>query len=91
MVAAAAVAALLATGASAGGHRHDVDRDVRELPDLPAHAVEQRIAAHAMRFIRDGATLQTGIGGIPNQSARLLADGPGGDYGIPSEMFTDAL
>jgi acyl-CoA hydrolase len=67
------------------------DRDVRELPDLPADAVEKRIAAHAMRFIRDGATLQTGIGGIPNQIARLLADGPCADFGIHSEMFTDGL
>ena len=39
----------------------------------------------------EGATLQTGIGGIPNRVAQLLAEGSGGDYGVHSEMFTDGL
>jgi acyl-CoA hydrolase len=42
-------------------------------------------------FITDGATLQTGIGGIPTAVATLLAQGPGGDYGVHSEMFTNGL
>ena len=67
------------------------DRDVVALPAAEPDAVERRIAEHALGFIPDGATLQTGIGGVPNQIARLLADGPGGDYGIHTEMFTDGL
>jgi len=67
------------------------DRPVFALPDAPADAVEERIAAHARAFITDGCTLQTGIGAVPNTVARLLADGPGGDYGIHSEMYTDGL
>lgn len=67
------------------------DRPVITLPDIPADAVEQRIAALACDFIPEGATLQTGIGGIPSQVAKLLATGSGGDYGIHSEMFTDGL
>jgi acyl-CoA hydrolase len=67
------------------------DRDVVSLPAAEPDAVERRIAEHARRFIPDGATLQTGIGGVPNQIAHLLADGPGGDYGIHTEMFTDGL
>jgi len=51
--------------------------------------VDQAIARHAVAFIPSGATLQTGIGSIPNQIATLLADGDGGDYGLHSEMFTD--
>jgi len=47
------------------------------------------IARHAVDFIPSGATLQTGIGSIPNQIAALLAEGDGGDYGLHSEMFTD--
>ncbi|MEZ5168975.1 MAG: CoA-transferase [Acidimicrobiales bacterium] len=62
-----------------------------ELADRPASDVDQAIAAHAASFIPDGATLQTGIGGIPNTVAALLADGPGGGYGIHSEMFTTGL
>jgi acyl-CoA hydrolase len=67
------------------------ERDVVTLPEAEPDALERRIAEHARRFIPDGATLQTGIGGIPNQIARLLADDRGGDYGIHTEMFTDGL
>ncbi len=49
------------------------------------------IAAHALRFVTDGSTLQTGIGAVPNMVATLLADGAGGDYGVHSEMFTTGL
>ena len=64
---------------------------VRELPVTQPDAVERRIADHARAFISDGCTLQTGIGGVPDRIAHLLAEGPGGDYGIHSEMFTDGL
>ena len=53
--------------------------------------VERAIAAHVRAFIPDGATLQTGIGGIPSQVVSELAQGSGGDYGIHSEMFTTGL
>jgi acyl-CoA hydrolase len=53
--------------------------------------VEERIAERAIAFVPEGATLQTGIGGIPSRVASLLAARPGGDYGIHSEMFTDGL
>jgi acyl-CoA hydrolase len=51
--------------------------------------VDREIARHAVAYIPSGATLQTGIGSIPNQIATLLADGDGTDYGLHSEMFTD--
>lgn len=62
-----------------------------ELEDAPATPVEQAIAAHISTLIPDGATLQTGIGAVPNVVATLLAEGDGGDYGIHSEMFTNGL
>jgi acyl-CoA hydrolase len=49
------------------------------------------IAGYAASYIPDGATLQTGIGAVPNLVARALAEGDGGDYGVHSEMFTDGL
>ncbi len=67
------------------------DRAIFELPDTPPTDEERAIATHAAAFIQDGATLQTGIGGIPSQVATLLAEGDGGDYGIHSEMFTNGL
>jgi acyl-CoA hydrolase len=67
------------------------DRPPFVLEDPPATDIEKAIAGHAAAFIHDGCTLQTGIGGIPGSVAALLADGPGGDYGIHSEMFTTGL
>jgi acyl-CoA hydrolase len=61
------------------------------LPDHPPSEVERAIAEHVARFVPDGATLQTGIGGIPSEIVDLLAEGTGGDYGIHTEMFTTGL
>jgi acyl-CoA hydrolase len=70
-----------------------VESDVQPfvLPDAPVTEVEEAIARNAARFIHDGCTLQTGIGGVPSMIATLLAEGPGGDYGVHSEMFTNGL
>lgn len=67
------------------------DRRPLDLADAAPTPVEAAIAEHAMRFMSDGCTLQTGIGGIPSQVAKLLADGPFGDLGVHSEMFTTGL
>jgi acyl-CoA hydrolase len=69
----------------------ETDRHPFELADAPATEVEVAIAEHAARYVLDGCTVQTGIGGIPSTIARLLAEGPGGGYGIHSEMFTTGL
>jgi acyl-CoA hydrolase len=61
------------------------------LPDAEPGEIDEAIAAHARRFIPDGATLQTGIGTIPSAIVGRLADGDGGDYGVHSEMFTTGL
>ncbi len=62
-----------------------------ELPEPEPGEIDEAIAAHARRFIPDGATLQTGIGTIPSAIVGRLADGDGGDYGVHSEMFTNGL
>ena len=83
-------------------HPHDVtvdeadvivesDRPLFHISEAKASPVEHAIAEHVRRFVPDGATLQTGIGAMPNEVAKLLAEGPGGDYGIHSEMFTTGL
>ncbi len=69
----------------------ETDRDPMVLPEPEPTEVERAISGHVRAFIPDGATLQTGIGGIPGAVAGLLAEGPGGDYGIHSEMFTTGL
>jgi len=67
------------------------ERAPRELPDEAPNEVSAAIAEHALRFIPNAATLQTGIGAIPNQIVARLVTGRGSDYGIHSEMFTTGL
>jgi acyl-CoA hydrolase len=69
----------------------ETDKTPINLPDAAATEVDRAIAEHARRFIPDGATLQTGIGAIPSMIATMLAEGPGGGYGVHSEMFTNGL
>jgi len=69
----------------------EVDHEPFVLADAPPTDTERAIAEHASRYIHDGCTIQTGIGGIPSRIATLLAEGPGGDYGVHSEMFTTGL
>jgi acyl-CoA hydrolase len=69
----------------------ETDATPINLPDATGSDADRAIAEHARRFIPDGATLQTGIGAIPSLIASLLAEGPGGGYGVHSEMFTNGL
>jgi acyl-CoA hydrolase len=61
------------------------------LEEPPATEVDEAIAEHALTFVSDGCTLQTGIGGVPNVVATRLAEGSGSGYGVHSEMFTNGL
>jgi acyl-CoA hydrolase len=67
------------------------DSEPYNLADPAPTDDDAAIAGHALSFVSDGCTLQTGIGGIPNMVATTLAEGPGGDYGVHSEMFTTGL
>ncbi len=61
------------------------------LPDPTPDAIDAAIAAEAVRYVADAATLQIGIGSVPNMVAAALAAGPLGDFGVHSEMFTNGL
>ena len=67
------------------------DEQPMAFPQDPGDENDQRIAAFAAQYIPDGATLQTGIGAVPNLVAQALARGSGGDYGVHSEMFSDGI
>ena len=60
-------------------------------PDPVPTDRDRAIAEYARGYVHDGATLQTGIGSVPTMIARLIAEGPGGGYGVHSEMFTTGL
>jgi len=62
------------------------------LPTLEKRAatdVERQIAGHVMPLIKDRATLQLGIGGIPDAVLSLLHDRK--DLGIHTEMVSDGV
>jgi acyl-CoA hydrolase len=61
------------------------------LPQPEPDEIDEAIAEQARSFVTDGATLQIGIGAVPNMVATKLAEGAGGGYGVHSEMFTDGL
>jgi 4-hydroxybutyrate CoA-transferase len=65
------------------------DSAMVELPPARVGEVEHRIAEHIASLVPDEATLQLGIGGIPE--AALLALGDKRDLGIHSEMFSDGV
>ncbi len=69
----------------------EVDREPFTIADPAPSETDVAIAGHVERFVSDGCTLQTGIGGVPSLVVGRLADGDGGDYGIHSEMFTTGL
>jgi acetyl-CoA hydrolase len=71
---------------------HAIVEASHPLPELPATEptdVEKRIAAHIVGLIPEGATLQLGIGGIPQAVISQLEGRD--DIGIHSEMISDGV
>ncbi len=65
------------------------DRPLHEAECAPMTAVEDQIGAHIAELIEDGATLQMGIGAIPD--AVLARLGNKHDLGVHTEMFSDGV
>jgi acyl-CoA hydrolase len=65
----------------------DVDDPIPEVPPAPAGPEARAIGLHCAALIEDGATLQMGIGAIPD--AVLASLGDHRDLGIHTEMFSD--
>ena len=61
------------------------------LTEPPTDEADAAIARNALAYVKNGSTLQTGIGAIPNIVATELAKGPLGGFGVHSEMFTNGL
>lgn len=67
----------------------EVDRPLHEAPPHPPTEVELLIGRKVAELIEDRATLQMGIGAIPN--AVLASLGNHKDLGIHTEMFSDGV
>lgn len=67
----------------------DVDYPLQEIYPVPASEVQQKIAAHIAELIPDGATLQMGIGGIPDAVLRNLTNHK--NLGVHTELFSNGV
>ena len=65
------------------------DEPLLEWPVVEPDEVTERIAAHIARLVPDGATLQLGIGRMPDAVLGHLTDK--NDLGIHTEMFSDGV
>src|SRR5215218_2197310 len=65
------------------------DMPLKELSLPDPDPVAERIGYHVSRLVKDGATLQMGIGVIPNSVLYYLRDK--NDLGVHTEMFSDGI
>ena len=65
------------------------NRPLHEAHAVTIGAVENQIGEHIAALVKDGSTLQMGIGAIPN--AVLTRLGNKNDLGVHTEMFSDLL
>jgi acyl-CoA hydrolase len=78
-------------------HVSEVDVWVEHASELPALPIPQaspeelQIARRVNELVGSGCTLQFGIGAIPNEVARALAEGPDDDLGLHTEMISDGV
>ncbi|NHF57747.1 acetyl-CoA hydrolase/transferase family protein [Flavobacteriaceae bacterium TP-CH-4] len=67
----------------------EVNRPIHEYNPANISNLEHQIGAHVASLIEDGATLQTGIGSIPNAVLTNLTNHK--NLGIHTEMFSDGV
>ena len=86
-----------AGGQEEGIHISEVDYIVEagdiplaQLPSAPADEIDTQVARYIVEEINDGATIQLGIGGMPNAVGDLIAHSNVRDLGMHTEMLVDA-
>src|ERR671914_186266 len=67
----------------------EADYPLTALPPRPVRGADRKIAGYVAERIPDGATLQAGIGSIPNEVLGLL--GYHRDLGVNSELLADGF
>ncbi len=71
------------------GHRVEVDRPLPELAHEAPDPIAQAIGRHVAGLVPDGATLQIGIGQLPDAVLAALAGHH--DLGVHTEMLSDGV
>ena len=64
--------------------------ELPQFPISPATPEEEMIADHLLDYIQDGASLQLGIGSLPNVVGAKLAESDLKDLGMHTELCGDA-
>ncbi len=67
----------------------EVNHPLPELHQKPSTEIDRRIAENVASLVPDGATLQLGIGAIPDAVLSCLADHR--NLGLHTEMFSDGI
>lgn len=70
-------------------HFIEVEYPLPEVPSQPPSEVQDAIAQHIAELVPDGATLQMGIGGIPDAVLRKLTNHK--NLGVHTELFSDGV
>lgn len=63
---------------------------LKELPTPAATEIDETIAKMVVENMRDGSTIQIGIGGMPNAVGQMIAQSDLKDLGIHTELLVDA-
>lgn len=66
-----------------------VDAPVAEYLHQPLDEIAQQIARYIAEIIEDGATIQVGLGRIPNEALKYLTNRK--DLGVHSDVITDSI
>lgn len=66
-------------------------KPLAQLPVPPATEIDEKIASLLLPHIPDGATIQLGIGGMPNSVGKLMAESDLKDLGIHTELLSDGF
>ncbi len=67
----------------------EIERELPELPRGKSRPETEQIARHILSLVPDGATLQLGIGDVPDAVLRGLTDRR--DLGVHTEMLSDGV
>lgn len=76
-------------------HISQVDRVVEnhiplaQVPNPQPSQLDRQVAANIFPYLRDGITLQLGIGGMPNSLGELIASSDLKDLGVHTEVMSD--
>ena len=70
-------------------HMVEVDEPLQEVPIPQLTDADRAIGRHIAEIVEDGATLQMGIGAIPNAVLAALTSHK--DLGVHTEMFSDGV